>query len=189
MTVMPKKGGGSARVALPELPTVASRSPWYSLPVPAPPPIFVSRINDRSIRVYENGGRGRGAYRALDTYLHFTPSVEPHTGAFLAYFASSYFALDMEKNAAPLGGGGLRIDNRVLMDARVPAFGSLAPGVVCLMEKAWSEYCDTLDRKRLDKAVFAALGMADQLDAVKAELDRLVDRRMRASKQAVGSDF
>ena len=186
MTVLPKKGGGSARVPLPELPTVANRNPWYSLPVPEPPPIFISRINDRSIRVYENGGRGRSAYRALDTYLHFTPSTEPHTGAFLAYFASSYFALDMEKNAAPLGGGGLRIDNRVLMDARVPAFSRLPPRAVRGMEKAWSEYCDTLDRKKLDKVVFTALGMADQLDAVRAELDRLVDRRMRASKQATG---
>ena len=188
MTVLPKKGGGSAGVPLPELPTVASRSPWYSLPVPAPPPIFISRINDRSIRVYENEGRGRSAYRALDTYLHFTPSTESHTGAFLAYFASSHFALDMEKNAAPLGGGGLRIDNRVLMDARVPAFGRLPPRAVRGMEMAWSEYCRTLDRKKLDKAVFAALGMADQLDAVRAELDRLVDRRMRASKQAMGGD-
>lgn len=188
MTVLPKKRGSSARVPLPKLPTVASRSPWYSLPVPAPPPIFISRINDRSIRVYENGGRGQSAYLALDNYLQFAPTAPSHTSAFLAYFASSYFALDMEKSAAPLGGGGLRIDNRVLMDARVPAFSRLPPRAVRGMEKAWSEYCDTLDRKKLDKAVFAALGMADQLDAVRAELDRLVDRRMRASKQVVAGD-
>ena len=186
MTVLPKKGGSSTRVPLPELTTIANRNPWYALPDPSPPPIFISRINDRTIRVYENGasGRGRGSYLALDTYLHFTPHIKAHTGAFLAYFASSIFALDMEKNAAPLGGGALRIDNRVLAKALVPSFDKLSPKAVRKMKDAWSEYCATLDRKRLDAAVFSALGMARHLDAVKADLDRLVDRRMRASKRA-----
>ena len=194
MAVRPKKGGGSARVPLPELPTVASRSPWYSLPIRAPPPIFISRINDRAVRVYENGEDGRrrggwlgqGPYQALDTYLHFTPCNASHTGAFLAYFASSHFALDMEKNAAPLGGGGLRIDNRVLAAARVPAFDRLPASVARGMEKAWMKYCEAPDRKQLDRAVFAALGMPQRMDAVRAELDRLVDRRRRASKWASG---
>ena len=88
----------------------------------------------------------------------------------------------MEKSAAPLGGGGLRIDNRVLAQARVPDFDRFPRRAVRGMEEAWSEYCATLDRERLDAAVFAALGMTPQLGAVKAELDRLVDRRMRASK-------
>lgn len=186
MIVMPKKGGRSDRVPLPKLPTIASRTSWYSLPAPAPPPIFISRINDRTIRVYENGagGRGRGSYQALDTYLHFTPNAKAHTSAFLAYFASSYFALDMEKNAAPLGGGALRIDNHVLAKALVPAFDRLSPRAVQGMEDAWSKYCSTLDRKKLDEAVFAALGMAQQLGSVRAELDRLVDRRMRTSRRA-----
>ena len=185
MTVLPKKGGGSDHVPLPELPTIANRSPWYSLPIPSPPPIFISRIVDRTIRVYENGmgERGRGAYQALDTYLHFTPLTESHTRAFLAYFASSYFALDMEKCAAPLGGGGLRIDNGVLEGARVPAFEKLPVKAVRKMENAWSEYCETLDRQKLDTAVFAALGMTDKMNAVRAELDRLIDRRRRASKR------
>ena len=188
MKVDTKKGGRPARIPLPELPTLAGRRPWYSLSLPPPPPIFIGRIIDRAIRVHENGaGTGREeAYLALDTHLHFTPDAEDHTGAFLAYFASSYFALDMEKIAAPLGGGGLRIDNRVLAKARVPDFGKVPPRSVRKMEVAWSEYCVTMDRKRLDAAVFSALGMARHLDAVKVELDRLVDRRVRTSRQADG---
>ena len=189
MTVAPKKGGGSGLARLPELPTLAGRSPWYSLPIPPPPPIFIGRIIDRSVRVHENAPAGGGrekAYVALDTHLCFTPHATEHTGAFLAYFASSYFALDMEKSAAPLGGGGLRIDNRVLARARVPAFGRLSPSAVRTMGGAWSEYCGTLDRDRLDAAVFAALGMERHLDAVRAELDRLVERRRRASRQESG---
>ncbi len=188
MTVLPKKRGRSTRVLLPKLPTIANRNPWYSLPAPPPPPIFISRINDRTIRVYENGagGQGRGSYLALDTYLHFTPDVKTHTNGFLAYFTSSLFALDMEKNAAPLGGGALRIDNHVLAKTRVPDFDKLPQKAMQKMEGAWSEYCDTLDRKRLDRAVFAALGMARQMGAVRAELGRLTERRMRASKQGAG---
>ena len=189
MTVLPKKGKSPARVSLPKLPTIANRNPWYSLPAHPPPPIFISRINDRTIRVYENGTgrRRRGSYLALDTYLHFTPAVKAHPGAFLAYFASSLFALDMEKNAAPLGGGALRIDNRVLAKARVPDFGKLPQKAMRKMEGAWSEYCDTLDREKLNGAVFAALGVTRQMGAIRTELDRLIDRRMRASKQgAVG---
>lgn len=186
MAVATKKGGRPARIPLPELPTLAGRRPWYSLRLPPPPPIFIGRIIDREIRVHGNvAGSGRaGAYLALDTHLHFTPDVKAHTNAFLAYFASSLFALDMEKNAAPLGGGGLRIDNRVLAGARVPVFDKLSPNAVRKMGEAWSEYCDTLDRKRLDAAVFAALDMSRQQGAVRADLDRLVDRRMRASKRA-----
>ena len=190
MAVLPRKGGGTERVPLPELPTIAGRNPWYSLPVQDPPPIFISRINDRTIRVHENraSGRGQRLYQALDTHLCFTPDVRARTGAFLAYFASSCFALDMEKSAAPLGGGGLRIDNRVMAQARVPDFDELPPEAVQGMDGAWSAYCDTLDRERLDTAVFAALGMARHLGAVRAELDRLVDRRMRTSKRAAADD-
>ena len=189
MTVAPKKGGGSGRAWLPDLPTLAGRRPWYSLPFQPPPPIFIGRIVDRTVRVHENapasGGTGR-AYVALDTHHCFTPREAAHAGAFLAYFASSYFALDMEKSAAPLGGGGLRIDNRVLAGARVPAFGRLSPDAVRAMEGAWSEYCESLDRERLDAAVFAALGMEGHLEAVRAELDRLVERRRRASRREPG---
>ena len=188
LAVLPRKGRGSARVPLPELPTIAGRDPWYSLPVQDPPPIFIGRISDRTIRVHENRARGRGQrlHQALDTHLCFTPDVGAHTGAFLAYFASSRFALDMEKSAAPLGGGGLRIDNHVLAQAWVPDFDRVSRRAVRKMEDAWSEYCTTLDREKLDAAVFASLGMEEQLECVKSELDRLVDRRMRASKQVSG---
>ena len=209
-TMDPKKGGRSVPVPLPEIPTIAGRSPWYSLHTHPPPPIFIGRIIDRTIRVHENVDRGAGRrmphmaldawlgdgragragrgggepYLALDTHLHFTPFVEAHTGAFLAYFASSYFALDMEKSAAPLGGGGLRIDNRVLAKARVPAFDKLSSRAVRGMDEAWSEYCTTLDRKKLDMAVFISLGMVPQLDVIRSELDRLVARRLQASKRS-----
>lgn len=128
MTVSSQRGGRSAPARIPDLPTVAGRDPWYSLPVPEPPPIFISRINDRALRVYENGRPGRRDYQAVDTYLHFTPAVKKYTSAFLAFFASSLFALRMERHAAPLGAGGLRIDNRVLAEAPVPDFGQLSGG-------------------------------------------------------------
>lgn len=212
--VASKSGNGSGRVPLPKLPTLAGRSTWYTLRILPLPPIFFGRIIDREIRVYENGaeGMGRGephtvldywlkgggtsrvsrmrgtAYLALDTHIHFVPHARAHTGAFLAYLASSYFALDMEKSAAPLGGGGLRIDNRVLARAKVPAFDRLLPKVVQDMEEAWSEYCATLDRERLDESVFAALGKERHLGAVWAELGRLVDRRRRATKPTTSRD-
>ena len=193
MTALSKKGSEYVRVPLPEHPTAAKRNPWYSLPIKDPPAIFISRISDRAVKVYENGtgtlgqgrARERGKYRALDTYIHFTPAKKSRTGAFLAYLSSSYFALNMEKNAAPLGGGGLRIDNRMLAGARVPAFDELPLRVARRLDRAWSEYCETLDQKKLDEAVFTALGMEQQLDAVRAELDRLIDRRRRASKPDV----
>ena len=184
MTVATKKGGRPARIPLPLLPTLAGRVPWYSLRLPSPPPIFIGRIIDRTIKVHENRTKTKrgGVYRALDTYIHFTPTMKGHTGAFLAYFASSYFALDMEQNAAPLGGGGLRIDNRVLAKAHVPAFDRLPTEAVQDMKKAWSDYCALQDRDKLDVTVFAALGMSQQMTAVRSELDRLVDRRRQASK-------
>ena len=85
LAVLPRKGGGTARVHLPELPTIAGRNPWYSLPVPPPLPIFIGRINDRTIRVHENRARGPGQrlYQALDTHLCFTPDIKAHTGASL----------------------------------------------------------------------------------------------------------
>ena len=67
LMVDPKKGGRSAPVPLPKLPTLAGRSPWYSLRTHPPPPIFISRIIDRTIRVHENGdwGAGHGARGAV----------------------------------------------------------------------------------------------------------------------------
>ena len=188
MTVVPKKGSKTTPVRLPDLPTVTGRNPWYSLPIPPPPPptIFISRINHRVLRVYENRTVGRRAYVALDTYLHFVPHTKAYTGAFLAYFASSYFALHMEKNATPLGGGALRIDNRVLAMTPVPNFAKLSKATHS-MEKAWSEYCTTLDKDALDINVFEALDMSSQLDPVRVELSRLVERRLQATKLSVSA--
>lgn len=175
MQVESTSGGERVLARLPDLPTLAARRPWYSLGLAgAPPPIFLSRIAGGRIKVYENGG----TYRATNTHVSYAPNSAGRARAMSAYLASAWFALHMERNANPMGGGALSVEVHNFAAAPVPDMDALPERAVSALEDAWKSYCADADLPRLDRAVLAALGLGGgQADAVLAELDRLVRRR------------
>ena len=169
-------GGRRTTARLPDLPTLSARRPWYSLGLGAapPPPIFLSRLVDSRIRVYENGG----TYRATNTHVSYAPNRKEHVRALSACLASAWFALHLERNANPLGGGALRITAGNFARAPVPDLAALPGGAVRRLEGAWEAYCADADAARLDRTVLGALGFdAAQIGTILGELDRLVRRR------------
>ena len=177
MEVASKSGGVRTTVLLPDLPTVTSRRFWYSLGLDRlpPPPIFLSRIVNDRIKVYENSG----TYRATNTHVSYTPKVASHATALLAYFASSWFALHLERSANPMGGGALSVEVRNFNAAPVPDLSTMPPAAVSRMGLAWRSYCETLDLAALDDAVLAELGLGGtDRESIRAELARLVGQRM-----------
>lgn len=184
---VPSRAGGARRaVPIPDLPAVSSRRLWYSLGLDRlpPPPIFLGRIVNDRIRVYENAG----AYRATNTFVSYTPSVASHAGALLAYFASSWFALHLERSANPMGGGALSVEVRNFAAAPVPDIRAMPEAAASALDGAWRSYRETLDRAALDDAALGALGFGEEdRESIRAELARLVGRRMgrrRASRAA-----
>ena len=169
-------GGRRVLARLPDLPTLSARRPWYSLGFAGTPhpPIFLSRIAGGRIKVYENAG----TYRATNTHVSYTPNNAAHTRALSAYLASAWFALHMERNANPTGGGALSVEVHNFAAAPVPDMGALPARAVSRLEAAWESYCADADLEGLDRAVLAALGFdGGQSDAVRADLDALVRRR------------
>lgn len=168
-------GGRRDLARLPDLPTLSSRRPWYSLGLGGPaPPIFLGRLVGDRIRVYENGG----TYRATNTHVSYTPNRADRVRAMSAYLASAWFALHMERNANPMGGGALSIEVGNFARAPVPDFDSLPEGAVQRLEAAWESYCADADLGRLDRAVLSALGFdGGQVGAVLEDLERLARRR------------
>ena len=176
MRVETKSGGRRVLVRLPDLPTLSARRPWYSLGFAgAPhPPIFLSRIAGGRIKVYENAG----TYRATNTHVSYTPNNAAHARALSAYLASAWFALYMERNANPMGGGALSVEVHNFAAAPVPDMDALPARAVAQLEAAWESYCGDADLEGLDRAVLAALGFdGGQSDAVLADLGALVRRR------------
>ena len=176
MRVEGTSGGERALARLPDLPTLSARRPWYSLGLGGapPPPIFLSRIAGGRIKVYENAG----TYRATNTHVSYTPRSAGHARAMSAYLASAWFALHMERNANPMGGGALSIEVHNFAAAPVPDMDALPARAVSALENAWKSYCADADLGRLDAAVLSALGLdGGQADAVMADLDRLARRR------------
>lgn len=177
MEVRSKTGGVRTTALLPELSTVSARRLWYSLGLdrlPAPP-IFLSRIINDRIRVYENAG----TYRATNTFVSYSPKDAAHAGALLAYFASSWFALHLETSANPMGGGALSVEVRNFNAAPVPDLSAMPASAVRKLDKAWRSYCETLDLKALDGAVLGVLGFADaDAASIRGELARLAAQRV-----------
>ena len=176
MEARTKVAGVERTVPLPELPTLSARRLWYSLGIGGKaPPIFLSRIINDRIKVYEN----RGSYRATNTFVSYTPSAPGRAGAFMAYFASSWFALYLEANANPMGGGALSVEVRNFNAAPVPDFDSMPATSVTRLGRAWGSYCETLDSGKLDSVVLGILGFSDtEQAAIRAELAALAGRRM-----------
>ena len=172
-----KKEGRRTTALLPDLPTMSSRRFWYSLSLDKrpPSPIFLSRIINDRIRVYEN----RGTYRATNTFVSYTPEVASHARAFMAYFASSWFGLQLERCGNPMGGGALSVEVKNFNPVPVPRFKDMPEEAVSDLGKAWELYCETLDRDTLDDTVLGTLGFGDTEKAsVKDELARLVSLRL-----------
>ena len=185
-TEAPTKGGGvRATAPLPDLPTMAARRLWYSLGLDRqpPPPMFLSRIINDRIRVYENAG----TYRSTNTFVSYTPRVAAHSRAFMAYFASSWFALHLEREGNPMGGGALSVEVRNFRAAPVPRFEDMPKEAASDLGRAWESYCETLDRDALDDAVLGALGFDDEKKAaVRGELGRLVASRLARRRGGSG---
>ena len=182
--VVPSRAAGAKRaVPIPDLPAVSSRRLWYSLGLDRlpPPPIFLGRIVNDRIRVYENAG----AYRATNTFVSYTPNVASHAGALLAYFASSWFALHLERSANPMGGGALSVEVRNFAAAPVPDIRAMPEAGASALDRAWRSYRETLDRAALDDAALGALGFGEgDRESIREELARLVGRRMGRRRAA-----
>lgn len=182
-TVTPKKGLERQATRIPELASVRGRNPWYSLGLDTPPPIFLAIFTDKRIRVYRNNGR----FFARNNYASFVPDVPDHTDAFLAFFASSWFALHLEKSGHVAGGGALQVLIEDFERAPVPDFGRMGRSAVDKLGKIWNRYCDDLDRTRLDDAVLEVLGYARaERSAMARQLETLISYRTAAPAAAAG---
>ena len=186
MEAASKAGGVRSTVHLPDLPTMSTRRLWYSLGLDRspPPPIFLSRIVNDRIKVHENSG----TYRAINTFVSYCPKVASDTHALLAYFASSWFALHLERNANPMGGGALSVEVRNFNAAPVPDLRALSAAAASRLDRAWLAYCETLDQVALDDEVLGVLGFADADRAsIRAELAELVAQRTARKRASPGT--
>ncbi|MDA7991044.1 MAG: N-6 DNA methylase [Gammaproteobacteria bacterium] len=101
--ITPTRGNDKTPRPISELPTCANRKLWYSLNIKSTPDIFLSRIINDYPKVYEN----MADFQTINTFAHITPKNNKINSALLAYFASSIFALQLEKIGTRMGGGGV----------------------------------------------------------------------------------
>lgn len=182
-----KKEGRPTTARLPDLPTLSSRRLWYSLGLDRkpPPPIFLGRIIGGRIKVYQNAG----TYRATNTFVSYTPAIAAHVRPLLAYLASSWFGLHLERNANAMGGGALSAEVNNFNAAPVPRLGDMAEEAVLSLGRAWDAYCETLDRDALDDAALGAIGLDDEeRAAVRDELGRLAALRQARRRGGSGGE-
>lgn len=176
--VVPKKGSSRAKRSIADLESLKGRDPWYSLGLrDDPPAIFLGRFIDRRLKAYRNNGR----FYARDNFAGFTPSRPEHVNALLAYLASPWFALHLERSGHVAGGGALQVLIADLAEAPVPDLDRMDAGDVDRLGRAWESYCGDLDRARLDGEVLDALGFTGPQRARMArQLDTLVSYRTGA---------
>ena len=176
-TVFPKKGRSVTKpTRIRELATVKAHKPfWYTLTMPDPAPIIISRIADRRIKAYEN----EMGLVPKDNFACVRPNNDDHTPALLAYMSSSWFALQTERIGRAAGGGALQLMVGDLKQISVPDFETADPAP---LTKAWLAYREGLDLENLDTAVFRFLGFAGkQPDAIQARLAKTIDDRKAAA--------
>ena len=175
MPVAPRKGSHRAERRMQDLASVRERSPWHSLGLGGdPPPIFLSIFMNRRNKVYRNDGR----FFARNNFAAFVPADPSHADALCAYFASSWFALHMEKNGHVAGGGALQFLVGDFRRAPVPDLGRMNPRDVERLGSAWNGYCAEPDRGRLDDAVLEVMGFcASERAGVARQLGMLVSSR------------
>lgn len=173
--VTPKKGSSRAAKRIPDLSSLRGRDPWYSLVLPNDPPAaFLSIFTYVRIKVYRNNGR----FFARNNFAAFVPDMPANTDALLAYFASSWFALHMEKNGHVAGGGALQFLIEDFERAPVPDLSRMPRSSADRLGRIWNRYCDDLDRSRLDDAVLDVLGFSRaQRSSIARQLETLVSYR------------
>ena len=177
--VVPKKGSSRAKRGIADLESLRGRDPWYSLGLrDDPPAMFLGRFIDRRLKAYRNNGR----FYARDNFAGFTPSRPEHADALLAYLASPWFALHLEKNGHVAGGGALQVLIADLAEAPVPDLDRMDGRDVDRLGRAWEAYCCDLDRARLDGEVLDALGFTGpQQERMARQLETLVSYRAGGS--------
>ena len=173
--VAPRRGSRRAEGRVQDLASVGGRSPWYSLGLGGdPPPIFLSIFMNRRNRVYRNDGR----FFARNNFAAFVPAEPAHADALCAYFASSWFALHMEKNGHVAGGGALQFLIGDFRRSPVPDLPRMDPRDVERLGSAWRDYCAEPDRDRLDDAVLDVMGFgASERAGLARQLGMLVSSR------------
>ena len=180
--VVPKKGTNKDTCTISELSSVKNHVPWYSLKLHNPPAIFLGRFANEKMKFYENNSN----FYARDNFAYFTPNNVENTYAFLAYLSSSWFSLYLEKNGHPAGGGALQFLTGDYKNAMVPNFDGIDKEDMENMEKAWRNYCENFDQKKLDSVVLKILGFtAEEIKQVEEELQDIRNTRL-GSKNCTG---
>ena len=117
-------------------------------------PCFLADSLNQQVRIYENNN----TFHTINTFVYFTPNDVSLLHAFLAYFASPWFSLYLEKNAHPMGGGALSVETIDYKNSPVPNFKNLSKSNIEKMKKAWCNYREDFDQKKLDSVVLKILG-------------------------------
>jgi len=191
VSTSPKRGKSRVVCLVSELSSVRGHKPfWYSLRLSKPAPIFLALFANERAKVYENDGK----FHALNNYAEFTPHNAGHTGAYLAFLSSSWFALYLERRGHIAGGNALQVKTGDYMDSPVPDFAQ--PGgkvgkkagrgkkaglgqTAAAMDAAWGRFREDLDQDRLDIAVLGAMGFdAGAIRRIRDDLAQSVRRRL-----------
>ena len=173
--VIPKQGKNQIPCVISEISSVSGRKMWYSLGLQNPPSIFLSQIIYKRLKVYENNGE----FYSLDVFAFFTPNNKNHIHAFLAYLASSWFSLYMEQNGHPMGGGALKFQIYDYKSSLIPDFDKMPKNDVENIKKAWRNYREDFDQKKLDSIVLKILGFtAEEIKQVEEELEVIRNKRL-----------
>ena len=172
-----KRGSLRTNTKISELPTMKARRLWYSLKLGISPPMFLSRLINQQVRIYENNN----TFHTINTFVYFTPNDVSLLHAFLAYFASPWFSLYLEKNAHPMGGGALSVETIDYKNSPVPNFKNLSKSNIEKMKKAWCNYREDFDQKKLDSVVLKILGFtAEEIKQIGEELEDIRNKRLNS---------
>ena len=170
------RGKTRTTVKLPQLATMKSRKLWYSLNLGKPPAIFLSRLINNNVKIYENNGK----FHAINTFVYFTPANLSHTYAFLAFFTSSLFSLYLEQNGHPMGGGALSVETIDYKKTLVPNFCRMPKSDLRTIDRAWNEYCRAGDLDRLDQTVLSTLKLpSSSIQRIRDHVGVLRSQRMK----------
>ena len=152
---------------------------WYSLPLKNPAPILIRRTIHRFPTIYENNNK----FYTTDGYIEFTPYNLKYTKAYLAYMASSFFALLLEDIGHAAGGGALSLVPNNIKIVQAPDFDSLSPKTIDNLNKSWEKYKQDTNRDKLNDIVSAELGFEDrhQIDEL---LDIQTKRRLKKTSNS-----